>query len=74
MRIPGSGLSLLLTCGLSFVCLSGLSGCDSKPADGTVVQARGTISEQEKSIVESKYKARRQNKPNAKQKQLNPKR
>ena len=68
MRIQGSGLSLVLTCGLSFVCLSGLSGCDSKPADGTVVQDRGTISEQEKSIVESQYKDRKQNA--RKQKQL----
>jgi hypothetical protein len=55
---------------LLLVWLSGLSGCDSKPADGTVVQDRGTISEQEKSKVERRYMDRKNNAQKNKQSSL----
>ena len=61
MRILCSRLLAVLPFGLLLVCVGGLSGCDSRPADGTVVQARGTISEQEKSKVESRYMDRKKN-------------
>jgi hypothetical protein len=61
-----------LLLGLLLVCVGGLSGCDSKPADGTVVQDSGTISEQEKSKVESRYMDRKKNAQ--KNKQSTPKR
>jgi hypothetical protein len=49
----------MLTVALLLVCLGGLSGCDSKPADGTVVQDSGKVSEEQRSKVESYYKDRR---------------
>ena len=55
----------------SLVCLGGLGGCDSKPADGTVIQDSGTASEEEQSKIDRHYKDRKQN---AKKKQLTPKR
>jgi hypothetical protein len=51
----------VLTSGLLLACLGGLSGCDSKPADGTVVQESATTSEQEKSEVERRYMDRKKN-------------
>jgi hypothetical protein len=45
----------MLTVALLLVCLGGLSGCDSKPADGTMVQDGGTVSEEQKSKVASYY-------------------
>jgi hypothetical protein len=59
VRILCSGFLSTLIFGLLLVCLGGLSGCDSKPADGTVVQDSGTVSEEEQSQVESRYKARK---------------
>ena len=59
MRIQYSCFLLVLTFGLLLVCLGGLSGCDSKPADGTVVLDSGKVSEEQKSKVESYYKDRR---------------
>src|SRR5271166_6198591 len=53
MRILCSSLLSVLTYGLLLVCVGGMSGCDSKPADGTMVQDSGTTSEEEKSKVES---------------------
>jgi hypothetical protein len=70
VRIPCFGLLLVFTFGFGLVCLGGLSGCDSRPADGTVVQDSGTISEEQQSKVDSHYKDR---KKNAKQKQPTPK-
>ncbi len=37
MRISRAGISSLAAIGLISVCLGGLSGCESKPADGTVI-------------------------------------
>jgi hypothetical protein len=60
VRTLRSGLLSVLTLGSSLVCLGGLSGCDSRPADGTVVEdSRGTISDEEKSKVESHYMEKR---------------
>jgi hypothetical protein len=59
-------LSVLIF-GLLIVGVGGLSGCDSKPADGTVVQDSGTISEEEKSKVEDRYKERKKNAQKIKQ-------
>ncbi len=47
--------------GVLLVCLGGVGGCDLKPADGTMVQDSGTISEEEKSKVESRYMDRKKN-------------
>ena len=67
MRILCSGLLSVLTYGLLLVCLGGMSGCDSRPADGTMVQDSGTIGEQEKSKVESHYTDRKKNATKKKQ-------
>lgn len=67
MRTLRSWLLSVLSVGLLHVCVGGLSGCDSKPADGTVVQDSGTISEQEKSKVESRYMDRKKNAQKKKQ-------
>jgi hypothetical protein len=61
VRILCSRLLSVLPFGLLLVCVGGLSGCDSRPADGTVVQDSGTVSEQEKSKVESRYMDRKKN-------------
>jgi hypothetical protein len=61
VRILCSGLLSVLTFGLLLVCLSGLGGCDSRPADGTMVQDSGTASEEEQSKVESHYTDRKKN-------------
>ena len=61
MRILCSGLLSVLTYGFLPVCVGGMSGCDSKPADGTMVQDSGTTSEEEKSKVESHYTDRKKN-------------
>jgi hypothetical protein len=71
VRILYSGLLSVLTFGLLLVCLGGLSGCDSRPADGTMVQDSGTVSKEQQSKVDSHYKDR---KKNAKQKKRTPKR
>ena len=71
MRILCSRLLSVLPFGLLLFCVGGLSGCDSRPADGTVVQESGTISEEEKSEVESRYMDRKKNAQ--KNKQSNPK-
>jgi hypothetical protein len=57
VRILSSGLLLVFVFGL--VCLGGLSGCDSRPADGTVVQDSGAVSEEQQSKVDSRYKDRK---------------
>jgi hypothetical protein len=49
----------MLTVALLLVFLGGLSGCDSKPADGTMVQDGDKVSEEQKSKVQSYYKDRR---------------
>jgi hypothetical protein len=72
VRILCSRLLSVLPVGLLLVCVGGLSGCDSRPADGTVVQDSGAISEQEKSKVESRYMDRKRNAQ--KNKQPTPKR
>ena len=61
MRTLRSWLLSVLPVELLLVCVGGLSGCDSRPADGTVVQDSGAISEQEKSKVESRYMDRKKN-------------
>jgi hypothetical protein len=61
VRILCSRLLSVLAIGLLLVCAGGLSGCDSRPPDGTVVQDSGTISEQEKSKIESRYIDRKKN-------------
>ena len=37
MRISCAGILSVAAFGLTLVCLGGLSGCDSKPADGTMI-------------------------------------
>src|SRR5262249_46400447 len=71
VNIPCSRSLSVLLFGLLLACMSGLSGCDSRPADGTVVQDSRTISEQEKSRVESRYVDRKKNAQKNKQPTLN---
>jgi hypothetical protein len=71
VRILYSGLLSVLTFGLLLVCLGGLSGCDSRPADGALVQDSGTVSKEQQSKVDSHYKDK---KKNAKQMKRTPKR
>ena len=59
MRILCCRLLLVFAFGFGLVCLGGLSGCDSRPADGTVVQDSGTVSEEQQSKVDSHYKDRK---------------
>jgi hypothetical protein len=67
VRILFSWLSSVFTLALPLIWLGSLSGCDSRPADGTVVQDSGTISEEEKSKVESHYMDRKKNAQKSKQ-------
>jgi hypothetical protein len=67
VRILCSTVLSVVASGLLLVCVGGVTGCDSKPADGTVVQASGTVSEEQQSKVDSHYKDR---KKNAKQRTL----
>jgi hypothetical protein len=59
MRISSNALLSALGAAFLLICLAGLGGCDSKPADGTVVQDSGKVSEEQKSKVESYDKDRR---------------
>jgi hypothetical protein len=54
MRILYSRFFLLVAFGLMALCLGGLSGCDSKPADGTVVQ-QAQIDEKQQAEVKARY-------------------
>ncbi len=55
MRIFCSGLLSVTAAGLLLVCVGGLSGCDSKPADGTVVSDSGPVSAEQKAKVKALY-------------------
>jgi hypothetical protein len=56
MRILNSVSTSLAAFGFILGCLGGLSGCDSKPADGTVVQEGPQMSDEQKQKV-MKYRA-----------------
>jgi hypothetical protein len=58
VRILYPGLSSIAAFGLMLGCLGGLSGCDSKPADGTVVQEGPHMTDEQKEKVKS-YRANR---------------
>jgi hypothetical protein len=55
VRIFCSGLLSVVAFGLLLVCVGGLSGCDSKPADGTVVPDSGPVSAEQKAKVKALY-------------------
>jgi hypothetical protein len=48
----------LTAIGLLLLCLGGLSGCDSKPPDGSQVVEAGAVSPEQKAKVEAQYKNR----------------
>ncbi len=58
VRILCSRCGVLFAFGLMSVCLCGLSGCDSKPADGMLAEPPH-LNAEEKAEVQSQYKKRR---------------
>jgi hypothetical protein len=54
VRIVCSRLLLVVALGLLPMCLGGLSGCDSKPADGTLVETPQITADQ-KAEVKAQY-------------------
>ncbi len=57
------GLLAVAMLGLMLGCLSGLCGCDSKPADGTVVATEAKNLTEEQKAVHQKGYADRHKKP-----------
>jgi hypothetical protein len=55
VRILRSGLLSVLALGSLLVCLGGSSGCDSKPADGTMVEGGAPVSAEQKAKIKSFY-------------------
>jgi hypothetical protein len=55
VRILCSGLLSVLAFGLLLAFLGGLSGCDSKPSDGTTVEGGAPVSAEQKAKVRSLY-------------------
>jgi hypothetical protein len=58
VRILCSCFSLVVAFGLLSICVGGMSGCDGKPADGTLVEG-AQISEEQTAEVRAQYKKRR---------------
>jgi hypothetical protein len=54
VRILCSRFRVVVVFGLLPLCLGGLSGCDSKPADGTVVE-QAHIDEKQQAEVKAQY-------------------
>ncbi len=54
MRILCSRFLVVVAFGLLPICLGGLSGCDSKPADGTLVE-QAQIDAEQKAEVKAQY-------------------
>jgi hypothetical protein len=61
VRSLAAGLLSMLAFGLLLVCLGGLSGCGSRPADGQVVPDGAIASAEQKSKVDSYYTDRKKN-------------
>ncbi len=55
MRVACFDVSYLLACAFLTAALGCPCGCDSRPAEGTVIQETGTVTEKQKSKVESHY-------------------
>jgi hypothetical protein len=68
VRILGSRFLMVFAFGLLPICLGGLSGCDSKPADGSLVETPQIEAKQQEE-VKAQYKKQmlaRQSKSSAK--------
>jgi hypothetical protein len=65
VRILSSGLSSVAAFGFMLGCLGGLSGCDGKPTDGTVVQQGPQMSDEQKQKV-MQYREDSRQKPTGK--------
>jgi hypothetical protein len=57
VRILGSRFLLVVAFGLLPMCLGGVSGCDSKPADG-MLEEPPHVSAEQKAEVQAQYKKR----------------
>ena len=71
MRNLCSGLTMVVALGLLLFGLGGLSGCDSKPSDGSQVADSGPIDAEQKAKVKAFYADRHKAatvKPNARKK------
>ena len=55
MRILRNGMLTLATAGFSLGCVCGLSGCGSKPPDGTMVEGAGPPTEEQKALHKKFY-------------------
>ena len=55
MRILRNGMLTLATAGFILGCMSGLSGCGSKPSDGTMVEGAGPPTEEQKALHKKFY-------------------
>jgi hypothetical protein len=64
VRILRSRFMVVFAFGLLSICLGGLSGCDSKPADGTLVETPQLDADQ-KSEVRAQYQKRVQRQGNS---------
>ncbi len=58
MCILRHGFLSLAAVGLLLVCVIGVSGCDSKPSDGSQVPDSGTVAPEQKAKVDSFYENR----------------
>ena len=58
MRVLRTGFWALVAYGLLPICVGGLSGCDSKPADGELVE-QPQIDAQQKADVKAQYQNQR---------------
>jgi hypothetical protein len=61
-------LVLWSVCGVGLLCLCavGLTGCDSRPGDGTVIPGAGPVTEEQKSKVAAHYEDRKNKAANKK--------
>jgi hypothetical protein len=73
VRILCSRFSVTVAFGLLSICVGGLSGCDSKPADGTLVEAP-QIDADQKAEVKAQYQRQSQRQGNSSTKGNTPRR
>lgn len=55
MQTFRSGILTLTACGLLLVCLGGVSGCDSRPSDGSMIEPVDGVSAEQKAKVKGFY-------------------
>jgi hypothetical protein len=55
MSVVRPALLFVVALGSLLVCLGGLSGCDSKPSDGSVVTDSGPIDPEQKARIKAFY-------------------